>query len=63
MTFEVALTRPENWRSLTPSEQWAIDKRLGVLDWSGNCPHRGEHDGLCPICKKIWDARFGKPES
>jgi len=27
--------RPANYASLTQQEQWAIDKKLGILDWSG----------------------------
>lgn len=27
--------RPENFNSLSPAEQWEIDKRLGILDWDG----------------------------
>lgn len=30
-----ALTRPLNFDSLPPAEQWAIDDRLGLLDWDG----------------------------
>jgi len=31
--LEQALKRPRNFGSLSSSEQWAIDKRLGILDW------------------------------
>lgn len=27
--------RSENYWDMTPSEQWAEDKRLGILDWDG----------------------------
>lgn len=27
--------RSENYHSLTPEEQWAEDKELGILDWDG----------------------------
>lgn len=30
-----ALTRPQNFDDLPPAEQWAIDDRLGLLDWDG----------------------------
>ena len=30
-----ALDRPANYADLPPSEQWAIDKQLGILDWDG----------------------------
>lgn len=32
--FELrASLRPVNYTSMPPAEQWAIDKRLGILDW------------------------------
>lgn len=34
-----ALQRPLNHEDLPPSEQWAVDKSLGILDWS---PDRAE---------------------
>lgn len=30
-----ALERPANYADLPADEQWAIDKRLGILDWDG----------------------------
>jgi len=33
MSLEQALKRPDNYNSLSASEQWAIDKSLGILDW------------------------------
>jgi hypothetical protein len=33
---QTALTRPQNFDDLPPAEQWAIDDRLGLLDWDGN---------------------------
>lgn len=30
-----ALERPLNYNTLRPAEQWAIDDRLGLLDWDG----------------------------
>jgi len=27
--------RPKNYGSLSPREQWEIDKKLGILDWDG----------------------------
>lgn len=30
-----ALKRPKNFLKLHPREQWAIDKKLGILDWDG----------------------------
>lgn len=27
--------RPNDYPELTPREQWAVDKRLGILDWDG----------------------------
>lgn len=32
---QTALTRPQNFDDLPPAEQWAIDDRLGLLDWDG----------------------------
>lgn len=31
-----ALERPLNFDDLPPREQWAIDDRLGLLDWNGS---------------------------
>ena len=28
--------RPANFKSLSAEQQWAIDKRLGILDWDGS---------------------------
>ncbi len=33
--FEKAFERPRNYFDLPNAEQWAIDKRLGILDWEG----------------------------
>lgn len=33
--FERSFERPSNYFSLSLDEQWAIDKRLGILDWKG----------------------------
>ncbi len=33
--FERSFDRPRNYFALSPEEQWAIDKRLGILDWEG----------------------------
>jgi hypothetical protein len=33
--FEKSFQRPRNFLSLSPQEQWAIDKELGILDWRG----------------------------
>jgi hypothetical protein len=32
---ERAKLRPANYADLSAQEQWAIDKRLGILDWDG----------------------------
>lgn len=32
---ERAKMRPANYAQLPPREQWAIDRQLGILDWSG----------------------------
>lgn len=33
--FERSFQRPRNFLNLSAEEQWAIDKRLGILDWMG----------------------------
>lgn len=33
--FEKSFERPSNFFALTGKEQWAIDKKLGILDWNG----------------------------
>lgn len=38
-----ALKRPKNFTSLSAREQWAIDKRLGILDWSPTPEEVGEY--------------------
>lgn len=30
-----ACKRPQNYADLSAADQWAIDKRLGILDWDG----------------------------
>jgi hypothetical protein len=30
-----SLQRPKNFFELSPVEQWAVDERLGILDWDG----------------------------
>jgi hypothetical protein len=34
--FERSFDRPKDFFKLIPEEQWAIDKRLGILDWDGS---------------------------
>ena len=33
--FEKSFQRPKNYFKLSGEARWAIDKRLGILDWSG----------------------------
>lgn len=33
--FEKSFLRPRNFLSLSVEERWAIDKKLGILDWEG----------------------------
>ncbi len=33
--FEKSFERPTNFFHLSSEQQWAIDKRLGILDWKG----------------------------
>jgi len=32
----VAAQRPSDHEELSAEDQWAVDKRLGILDWDGN---------------------------
>jgi hypothetical protein len=50
LLFQKAMARPRNYKHLTEREQWAIDKRLGILDWDGSCPHMS--GAPCPDCEK-----------
>lgn len=34
--YEKSFLRPSNYFKLKPSEQWSIDKELGILDWEGS---------------------------
>ena len=54
--FEKALTRPRNFFDLSPQEQWDIDKRLGILDWVGDCAHNPHKP--CKKCEKKFNAHF-----
>ena len=40
--------RPKNFFLLPGSEQWDIDKRLGILDWNGGCSH--DNEKACQRC-------------
>jgi len=33
--FEKSFERPSNYVNLSARQQWAIDKKLGILDWAG----------------------------
>lgn len=33
--FEKSFERPTNFFKLSPTEQWEIDAKLGILDWDG----------------------------
>lgn len=33
--FEKSFERPSNYFELSGHKQWAIDKKLGILDWEG----------------------------
>lgn len=33
--YEKSFQRPKNYFKLSDRDQWEIDKRLGILDWSG----------------------------
>ena len=34
--FEKSFERPKNFFKLSEKDQWAIDKKLGILDWNGD---------------------------
>lgn len=34
--FEMSFNRPSNYFKLDAASQWAIDKGLGILDWTGD---------------------------
>ncbi len=42
--FELSFQRPTNYFELSGEEQWAIDKRLGILDWIGKDLDLSEDD-------------------
>lgn len=43
----MALQRPANYAQLPGEVQWAIDKKLGILDWDGTGdPERGALRGI-----------------
>jgi hypothetical protein len=48
--FEKSFQRPKNYFKLGADEQWAIDKRLGILDWNG--------DGLTEADIKRFQAHY-----
>lgn len=33
--FKISFKRPADFFLLSAEEQWAIDKKLGILDWAG----------------------------
>jgi len=33
--YELSFKRPKNFFKLPADERWAIDKKLGILDWEG----------------------------
>jgi hypothetical protein len=56
MPFEKAMLRPANFDLLLLADKWAIDAKLDILDWNGNCDHQ-END-MCPDCRRRWEERF-----
>jgi hypothetical protein len=34
--FDASFKRPSDYFQLTEAHQWAIDQRLGILDWRGD---------------------------
>lgn len=53
--FEQSFKRPSHYFLLTPEAQWEIDKRLGILDWEGDCSH-GKR--MCAECKLRFNKHF-----
>lgn len=61
--FERSFQRPKNFFELTPQEQWAIDKRLGILDWDGSDLEVEDHVRFMDHYDKYTGWREGrKPE-
>jgi len=48
--FEKSFQRSKNYFKLSAEDQWAIDKRLGILDWNG--------DGLTEADIKRFQAHY-----
>lgn len=48
--FEKSFQHPKNYFKLSAEDQWAIDKRLGILDWNG--------DGLTEADIKRFQAHY-----
>lgn len=46
--FDRAMKRPETYGFMSERDQWEVDKRLGILDWDGSCPHMNSL--MCPEC-------------
>lgn len=34
--FEKSFERPKDYFELSPTQQWEIDRKLGILDWTGD---------------------------
>ena len=48
--FKLSFKRPRNYFSLDKSNQYAIDRRIGILDWNGGCDHE-TNVNKCTICR------------
>jgi hypothetical protein len=44
--FEKSFERPRNYLLLSPEDQWAIDKELGILDWKGTGLTKEDHERI-----------------
>lgn len=55
--FDLCFLRPSNYFSLSNSEQWSIDRRIGIEDWKGGCYHEKEISN-CPSCWKRFNDYF-----
>lgn len=52
--FEKSFQRPWNFFNLTSDHQWAIDSRLGILDWEGG--------GLSEEDMKRFQSHYKRPK-
>jgi hypothetical protein len=44
--LQQALKRPKNYHKLPSSEQWTIDKNLGILDWEPTATDQAQYQKI-----------------